>query len=374
MERWRRVTRNVGMEFLRSPVVHHLGGRTMDLARFAGTPRQAARGRHFKGRYRRPALDLFNAHSEAVADAAGLRERWLVGAASELRRRPSGVWEVAWDDGTVRARNVVLAIGAGDDLEWPRWASKVRSIAASGAVAHVLEEDELPSRPSVAEQGGVDVAVGAGMSGAQLALRLAAAERRVVLLSRGPLEVSRFDTDPGWLGPKRMAAFELERCPDARRAIIEQARHRGSITEDVHHALRAAERTGAVEHVVGEVLGAAVEGSGLLLTLRESTGEGEVSPLPRVLRADRVLLATGYAKGRPGGAWLDEAIEREALPVAACGYPVPDSALRWSAGLFVTGPLADLELGPVARNIAGARRGAERIVAVAKAAALASTG
>jgi hypothetical protein len=34
--------------------------------------------------------------------------------------------------------------------------------------------------------------------------------------------------------------------------------------------------------------------------------------------------------------------------------------------VFVTGPLAELEVGPVARNLIGARRAAERIVPVAK--------
>ena len=34
-------------------------------------------------------------------------------------------------------------------------------------------------------------------------------------------------------------------------------------------------------------------------------------------------------------------------------------------GLFVSGPLADLELGPAARNIAGARAAAERILSAA---------
>ena len=37
------------------------------------------------------------------------------------------------------------------------------------------------------------------------------------------------------------------------------------------------------------------------------------------------------------------------------------------ARIFVTGPLADLAIGPISRNIVGARRAAERIVRIAAA-------
>jgi hypothetical protein len=43
----------------------------------------------------------------------------------------------------------------------------------------------------------------------------------------------------------------------------------------------------------------------------------------------------------------------------------PHDTPRASRGLFVTGPLAELELGPTARNIAGARRAGERIARAA---------
>lgn len=59
------------------------------------------------------------------------------------------------------------------------------------------------------------------------------------------------------------------------------------------------------------------------------------------------------------------------LPCAACGYPLVDRALRWHGSadgpspLFVTGPLAELEVGPVSRNIQGARLAARRITQAA---------
>ena len=60
---------------------------------------------------------------------------------------------------------------------------------------------------------------------------------------------------------------------------------------------------------------------------------------------------------------VDELIASASLSVANCGYPIVDQSLRWHPRIYVSGPLAELELGPVARNIAGARRAGERLVA-----------
>ena len=80
------------------------------------------------------------------------------------------------------------------------------------------------------------------------------------------------------------------------------------------------------------------------------------------IAADHVLLATGFDPGRPGGALVDRAVVELDLPVAPCGYPVVDARLEWGRGLHVTGPLAELEIGPVARNIIRARYAALRLV------------
>jgi pyruvate/2-oxoglutarate dehydrogenase complex dihydrolipoamide dehydrogenase (E3) component len=77
---------------------------------------------------------------------------------------------------------------------------------------------------------------------------------------------------------------------------------------------------------------------------------------------DQVLLATGFQAKRPGGPLIDELVEETSLLCADCGYPLVDKHLRWHPRIFATGPLAELELGPSARNIAGARRAADRIL------------
>jgi len=53
--------------------------------------------------------------------------------------------------------------------------------------------------------------------------------------------------------------------------------------------------------------------------------------------------------------------------VGACGYPLVGDDLQWGANLFVTGPLAELRVGPCARNIVGARNAGRLLLAGLKA-------
>jgi hypothetical protein len=108
--------------------------------------------------------------------------------------------------------------------------------------------------------------------------------------------------------------------------------------------------SGAVQLRVSDVEAAHVAGEQVRLL---GTGEELV--------ADRVVLATGFHQGRPGGEWLDRAVLEHDLSVAPCGYPAVDARLRWAPGLHVSGALAELEIGPVARNLLGARLAGERL-------------
>ncbi|GGP12062.1 hypothetical protein [Oceanobacillus neutriphilus] len=80
------------------------------------------------------------------------------------------------------------------------------------------------------------------------------------------------------------------------------------------------------------------------------------------LKGSSIMLATGPAIAMPGKEWLDPVIKQMNLPCAPCGFPIVPKSLEWKNGLFVAGALAELEIGPVSRNIAGARKAAERIL------------
>lgn len=118
--------------------------------------------------------------------------------------------------------------------------------------------------------------------------------------------------------------------------------------------LKTAIRTGRVRWVEADVVAARLAPGGVSLSLDREPGE---------VTAARVVLATGFSQHRPGGGLLDDAaIDRLGLPCAACGYPIVSPRLEWTDGLFVAGPLSELELGPTARNISGARSAAARLV------------
>jgi pyruvate/2-oxoglutarate dehydrogenase complex dihydrolipoamide dehydrogenase (E3) component len=248
----------------------------------------------------------------------------------------------------IESRNVALAIGASEHPAWPEWAPTDHP-----RVRHIFE----PASELWPSAGLETVAVvGGGISAAQVALRLRAEGVQVHFISRHPLRRHQFDSDPGWLGPARMAGFSRERDFDRRRAMIGEARHRGSVPPDVLRALGRAIDGGHIAWHETTVEDAVPERGGVRLRL--AGGDS--------IAAERVLLATGFAPQRPGGAMVDELIASASLPCARCGYPIVDSALRWHPRVYVSGPLAELELGPTSRNIAGARRAGDRLVCAAR--------
>tara|TARA_B100000683_G_scaffold232065_2_gene233908 strand:- start:1290 stop:2492 length:1203 start_codon:yes stop_codon:yes gene_type:complete len=346
LERWETCTAITGMTHLRSPAVHHLDLDAWSLNRFAGKPKRQSLGL-MKGKYRKPALSLFNSHCEKVIHQYGLSKLHIQDRAVACSVGCEEV-NVSFVSGNeVKAKNLVLAIGAAEQPHWPEWAPQ------DHARVHHIFAPGFDGWPSSSEAVAV---IGGGISSAQVALRLARAGHEVHMVVRHALREENFDSDPGWLGPKNMVQFDKESNLNRRRRMINDARHRGSMPPDVSSALRR-----AIDHSQIQWHATAVE--------EVSQGETELRLQLKdgcALDVDRILLATGFSKKRPGGALVDDLIESASLPCAECGYPVVDESLRWHSNIFVTGPLAELEIGPVSRNIAGARRAASRLVEVAR--------
>ena len=341
--RWRSLTQVTGMSHLRSPGVHHLDLEPFSLTRFAGSRRHRRPGL-LRAPYDRPALHLFDTHCEQVMERFGLRDLHLRGAAERCEPGPDGVRVFTSEGRRIEAVRVVLAIGASGQPAWPDWAPK-----GERRVQHIFDPGLVWLRP---EEN--CLVVGGGITAVQVALRLVREGRKVHLLTRHPLRVHAFDSDPGWLGPKLMPKFQREQDLGMRRSIIQQARHRGSVPPELSREVKRKAARGQLE--LWEI---AVED----LDLQENQVRLVLSD-GRSLRGDHLLLATGFDGRRPGGALVDDLVGDAGLPCAACGYPEIDSWLRWHPHIHVMGPLAELELGPVSRNIAGARRAADRILKV----------
>ena len=346
LARWRTCAATTGMTHLRSPGVHHIGLEPFGLVHFAGQrkKRKRLKKRLFASPFDRPALALFNAHCDQVVESFGLAKIHVRDRAEKCVVGRDGI-DVELSSGRgMKVQRLVLATGAGEQPEWPEWAPRDHD-----RIHHVFETgfDDWPS------SGESVVVIGGGISAVQVALRMMEKGHRVHIVSRHALRRHQFDSDPGWLGPKFMERFRRELDFNRRRVLIAQARHRGSVPPDVLRALRRAIAQDLIFWHEGDVETLCSRRNGVVLRLSNH----------QELKAGRILLATGFASKRPGGAMVDALIASAGLSCADCGFPIVDSALRWHPRIHVSGPLAELELGPASRNIAGARRAGDRLVA-----------
>jgi len=342
---WKRVTANVGMDYLRSPKVHHLDADPLSLKHFARC--RECSNDAFISPNDRPSLSLFNEHADNVIKKSGLRDRYLKGFVADIRlENDHAVINTQGD--TIRARRVILAIGRSGALNWPGWAGRA---AADGAgICHVLEgsfcRDQIPERGEI-------VVVGGGMSAVQTALSIADENRHVTLLSPHSLRQNNYDSDPGWMGPKYLTRFRKISCYRKRRYLIDEARNSGTITHDLKRELIKSKNRNECSVTIDSVKSCSVLTDDLML-LNLKSGE--------TLAANHIVLATGYENRRPGGDLINGLISNYRLRCSECGFPITDTSLQWHNRLFVSGALAELEVGPASQNIIGARMAAEKIM------------
>jgi len=334
----------VGMAYLRSPGVHHLDLHPYSLLRFAQREGRRLEGR-FMPPYDRPKLPLFRAHCDHVIRQHRLAELRLTADTQTITSQPWG-YRVETTAGYLDTRRLVLALGAGDRLGRPAWAR--HGEPGWHVFHHAFTRTHIPAASTVA-------IIGGGISAAQLALALVRRGARPIVISRHPIREHRFDNDPAWLGPAAMQRFSRG-GPVARREMIGHARHRGSMPPELRRAVQRAVRSGLARWLDTEVTAIDRTDGEITLTLGRSL---------HLLTVAHIVLATGFHRERPGGVLVDDAIETLGLPCAACGFPILRDTLEWRPNLYVTGALAELELGPIARNIAGARAAGERLARVA---------
>ncbi len=344
---WQQFTANTGMSYLRSPHAHNLHFDPFSLITFTRT-RAGEPLADFIAPYGRPSLELFNTHSQVLIERYQLDALRLRGRAQGLERLPEG-WRVQTDNGSLDARNVILAFSNTERPFVPEWA---RAAQAAGANIHHLFDPAYHRSTPIGET----LVVGGGITAAQVATALALeAPGHVTLLMRHEPRVHQFDADLGWITHQHLDNFYQDNDYARRRNLIRTARHRGSIPPDVVHELEQAVQHSLLHQRIDEVSSLRVLSEGQSPKLHLSLASGSS------LQTDQIILATGFETARPGGAWLDAAINTYGLPIAADGFPIVDPHLCWSSGLFVSGSLAELEIGPVARNFIGVKLAAERI-------------
>lgn len=340
MQQWTTRSTRVGMQYLRSPAAHHAALEPDALIRFAEALHWQ---RAFVPPYSRPACGLFDRFHHELIERERLSALHHRGTATAARPYRFG-WRIETADGALDARRLVLAPGPGDTGKRPAWAQ----VLAPSRAQHVFDPDFVePHANAIA-------VVGGGLSAVSYALAACKPGRRVVLVSRHETRVHQFDSDPGWLGPRYLDRFATQSLAE-RRSLIDRARRLGSVPEDTAEALGQAVAKKKLCVVRDEVVRAVASGDSIVL---------ETPSL--AVRCEHVVLATGFPRTRPGGKLVDDLVQSGSLPLAPCGFPSVDPLLHWGSGVYAAGGLAELELGPAARNISGARMSAERIVRAAR--------
>lgn len=339
---WTQRTNNTGMRYLRSPRVHNIDIDAHALERFAQY--QPADGSEFWiAPYNRPSYALFQQHCQHVVETYQLEDLHIRGQALALHRVAGG-WCVETATERLTARRVLLATGRQQPFI-PDWAQRL--IAEQAPVQHVLDM-AFDTQQMVA--GATVMVLGGGISAGQVALKLMD-QHAVTLVTRQPLRHRDFDSSPCWLGPACLKSFG--NADHARRRwMIGEARQPGTLARDIYKDLNKALRAQALSHRQERIVAAQTTADNrIALEFADGT----------LATVDHLVLATGLKAVPPAQSWLADAMQRYQLRVAECGYPILDRKLCWADGLYASGPLAELELGPASANIAGARAAAERL-------------
>lgn len=345
LHNWKHCTTNSGMKFLRSPGVHHVDIDPFALQKFSRR-HYSMQPKFFTTPRNRPSLSLFNAHARDVLSVYNQQDYWLQTQITDIELHSKGAC-VFSEDGMIRARHIILAVGNGGQLYMPEWTQKL--ISKAFPVHHIYSPD---FSVNTYKEGFHTVVVGSGMGAVQAFIKLAESHSgKITLLTPRKITVSQYDIEPGWMGPKYLHRFNSERSLSKRRAMISSARKRGSITSDVYRKLQQVLNLEHTSHVIGKVKSAELFGSdNAFLTL--DNGDH--------LFCDQILMGTGFSSVI-NSALIQNLKNNAHLRCSECGYPIVDPFLRWHDNLCVSGELAELEVGPAAKNIIGARQAGERI-------------
>ena len=362
LNEWQLRARNCTMQYVRSPASHSLDAQLNGLRRWA----RAQNREQFAPPYHRPAVTLFNEHSAALLQrytAQTPRVRayaHMVRSAVhgfevdlesvepesvELKPKEQGSAEPGRIPVVVRARRVVLAVGNPAPYLHP---------TARGEDTRVMHVYDPAFDPNAVPKFARVVVVGGGIAASHLCLNLSGApwNARVTQLVRRAPPVSLYDSDPCYIGPGCAPRFAAIADYTQRRALIDDVRARGSVPPGLAEELDLALNRKQFQRYL--TCPRSVRSAGRALHVEDERG--------LVHEADRVIFATGFAAGPPQPQLVARIGDSLQAPLAACGFPVPNAALEWVPGLYLSGALAELEIGPPARNIIGAHLASRRIV------------
>ena len=353
MRQWNHQFAALEIPHLRSPVVHHPDPNPHALRSFA-----EKRPDELFPPYDLPGTRLFREFCQDVIRRWELQERVIPGMVQQIEMFYSNgkqrfrLWMA--DGQWLMAKQVVLAI-AGGTPNLPEWA---RTLPFTYPSDRLLHSHQINLR-GLRLAGERVLIVGSGLTSGHLALGAIAHGATVIMMARRQFYEKLFDAEPGWLGPKYLKGFHAEPDWETRWHMIQSARNGGSLTPVIFTKLRRLERNGKLSfYEQCEVRSVERKGDAWKVTCNQSDVHDCMSHQP----IDRIWLATGSTLDVNHWSLLSDIRATHPLPLVN-GLPILDTHLRWAGcDLFIMGGAASLQLGPVARNLYGAKLASKRIV------------
>ena len=328
LDRWKSRASAVAMTWMRSPVSHHLDWHPTELHHFLHGKEHADVAKLARP-YLRPMHEAFLRQTRVMIDRDRLEEVVIAGRVGSLHDDGNGL-VVEGEGVSLRTRRVLLATGS-NQMRIPDWAQRLRHEGAR--VSHVFEaEAELAT----------DI-LGGGISAVQRAIEVWRQTRQTVRLwVRRPIQVAEFDYDQA-LARARFVGRWSRQDETQRLTYLDRTSARGSVPPGLWARLSNAMRRGRVQLHVGE----------LRVERADTSGRLRLTGTDGTVESGGLTLATGFEPEQVGG-WLKSSVESLGLPVRA-NLPRLEDDMHWGRGVYVSGPLARLRLGPMAGNIVGAR-------------------
>ncbi len=360
--------RSVGVSYLRSPGSHSIHRDFRSLFRYARN--NGFGSSHFLGRYLTPSLAVFTSHARDLLQQCNVRNHWIQGYVNRMLYE-GDAWHIEYQKHqrqmteTLSARRVILAMGQ-DDANIP--SAFTNSL---NSTHHVLHESFIEPNPQTRV-----CVIGGGMSGTQCALRLVKKQQHEIrLLLPYPHAVTHFDSNPCFIGPRCLPSFLNLKSYEERAAMLKKHRYQGSINPAVFKEYKEIQENSKLSKrfstCYGRVIAVrkieknAVESSGTYETEYEITlSNGNQYTCDAVICANglRTMHSTEATTSiAPHQKLIQSLIHNYNLPHLAGNFPIVSPQLQWHSNLFVSGALAEFEIGIAARNIIGAHLAYRRL-------------
>ncbi|MEM9265897.1 MAG: FAD/NAD(P)-binding protein [Cyanobacteria bacterium P01_F01_bin.13] len=350
LQQWQHQFAAYEIPHLRSPAVHHPDPNPHALRSFA-----ESRADELFSPHDLPGTQLFQDFCQEMIRRWQLQDRVVPAQVEHLEpiRQKGQRFRLTMTNGQILiARRVVLAVSGGVP-HTPDWAKALPKPYPRLCHSHQVD---LRGLRLAGEQ---ILIIGSGLTAGHLALGAIARGAQVMMMARRTFYEKLFDAAPGWLGPRYLKGFHAEPCWQTRWQMIRDARNGGSLTPAVLTKLRRLKHSGKLSfYEQCEVHSATWKETAWQVMCNHPEAHHCITHVP----IDRIWLATGSTLDV--NHWPLLSAVREQYPLSDVeGLPILDKHLRWSGcNLFIMGGAAALQVGPVARNLFGAKLACDRIV------------